>query len=56
MVSIRNFDEVSVKKINNGAYEVSTMYGGTFRKRLYIGYTKAQSVRKFKKALEKGEI
>lgn len=56
MVSIRNFEEVSVRKTNNGAYEVSSMYGGIYRHRLYIGYTKAQAVRKFKKSLEKGEI
>lgn len=56
MVNIRDFNEVSVRKTNNGAYEVSTMYGGIYRHRLYIGYTKAQAVKKFKKALEKGEI
>lgn len=56
MVNIRNIDEITVRKINNGAYECSTMYGGYYRHKLYIGYTKKQATAKFKKALAKGEI
>lgn len=35
---------------------ITTIYNGQFKRRLYIGYNYKEAEKKFKKALEKGEI
>lgn len=56
MTNIKDIDEVTVRKLCNGAYEVSSVYKGQYRHRQYIGYTKTKAKNAFKKALERGEI
>lgn len=56
MVKIKDIDDITVRKVINGAYECSTMYGGYYRHRMYMGYTEKQARAKFRKALEKGEV
>ena len=56
MVKIKDIEEIKVRKVNDGYYECSTMYGGYYRHRYYMGYTRKQALSKFKKALERGEV
>ena len=56
MVKLQDINDISVRKLGNSVYELSTMFGGYFRHRQYIGYTKTQAIKLFKKAIEKGEI
>lgn len=53
MVKIKDIDDITVRKVNQGMWEISTLYGGYYRHRCYMGYTKAQAIKKFKAELKK---
>ena len=56
MVKIKDIDDITVRKISNGMLEISTMYGGYLRRRRYMGYSRKEAIKLFKKALGNGEI
>lgn len=56
MVKIKGTAEISVRKTNNRGYEISTVYGGYYRHRLYLGYTQKEAIKLFVEALKKGEV
>lgn len=56
MANIKDIDEVTVVKKGTSVYEISTIYKGYYRHRLYVGYSRRKAVSQFKKALERGEV
>ena len=56
MVAIKDINALTVRKVGKSTFEVSSLYGGFFRRRLYVGYTQKEAEDKFKQSLAKGEI
>ena len=56
MVAIKDINALTVRKVGKSTFEVSSLYGGFFRHRLYVGYTQKEAEEKFKQALAKGEL
>ena len=55
-MQVNDIDALTVHKRGTAVYEISTIYDGYFKHKLYIGYTRQQAISHFKKALKKGEI
>jgi len=56
MVKIKDINEVSVRQISPKMVEVSTVYGGYYRHKIYMGYSKKDAIQLFKKALAEGKV
>lgn len=56
MVKIKDIDEITVIRKSKDVLEISTIYGGYYRHRTYMGYSKAQAIKMFKDSIKKGEI
>ena len=56
MVKIKDINEITVTQKSKKVIEISTVYGGYYRCRTYMGYTKAPAIKMFKEALKNGKI
>lgn len=51
MAKIKDEVEMHVHKISAKVWDISTIFGGYFRHRVYMGYTEKQAVEQFKEDL-----
>lgn len=56
MAKIKEVVEFSVKKVSDKVWDISTVYGGYFRHRTYMGYTKKQAIAQFEEDLSEEKI
>ena len=56
MAKIKDVVEISVKKVSDKVWYISTIYGGYFRHRTYMGYTKKQAIEQFEEDLDEEKI
>lgn len=56
MVKIKDPEDITIRQISKKVYELASIYGGYYRHKIYMGYTKAQATKDFKDKIKRGEL